>query len=116
MTRHRFLSQNFRWYLNLVALCEFSSVVERHGMYRLVRGRQKGTLCFTVTYRVLRFFLYNNCAFCAHHFVLSRDWTACSRVMLMVDREDGGHDRVSVFGDSPATRTRDFGYEAMRVE
>ncbi len=37
----------------------------------------------------LRSFLFNNCAFCAHHFVLSRDWTAGSRVMLMVDREDG---------------------------
>ena len=50
------------------------------------------------------------------YFVLSRDWTACSRVMLMADREDRGHDLVAVFGDSPAPRARDFGDEVVGVK
>ena len=36
--------------------------------------------------------------------------------MLMVDCEDGGHDGVAVFGDSPATCAWDFGNEAVGVK
>ena len=36
--------------------------------------------------------------------------------MLMVDCEDGRHDRVAVLGDSPAPRARDFGNEAVCVK
>ena len=34
----------------------------------------------------------------------------------MVDCEDGGHDGVAVFGDSPAPRARDFGDEVVGVK
>jgi len=97
-----------------------ASIFNSRQLFRL--GRHEGFLPRllppfpSIKRRLFRFFLFNNCAFCSHHFGLSCDLYIWFMILLMMDRQDRGHDCVALCGDSPATRARDFGDEAMGVQ